>query len=491
MSQSSYRKILKTTSLFGGVQVFQILITIIKSKFVAIFLGSVGMGISGLFLSTITMIVSIAGLGLNYSGVREISKVSKANKIKPLSRLIKVFRSWVVLSGLLGAIGTIALASYLSKTAFGNYNYSTAFIVLSIVVFMTIVLNGNNAILQGMRHHRSMVKSSMIGATSGLLISVPLYYFYGVKGIVPAIIIASVTALSVSFYYTRKIDFVAVDLSFKERYNEGKGMAKLGMVMMVSVFIGALAIFVVNAFISNTGGVGDVGLYQAGMKLSNEYIGLVFTAMAVDYLPRLSAICDDNNKVREMVNQQAEIVILIIAPLLLFLIITVPILVRILLTEEFMKIIPFVRWVALGTIFKAAVYSVGYISFAKGDKWFFLFVDAISGNITLVILNTIFYKYWNLNGLGISLLLVFIIGFIKITIFTRYRYKFRFTAIFYKLFAKSVLFCLAGFMIVNLVNGASAYALSILVLIGLTLFSYKELNTRIDLKSAIARYMKR
>jgi len=33
MSQSSYRKILKTTSLFGGVQVFQILITIIKSKF--------------------------------------------------------------------------------------------------------------------------------------------------------------------------------------------------------------------------------------------------------------------------------------------------------------------------------------------------------------------------------------------------------------------------------------------------------------------------
>ena len=45
---SSYRNIFKATSLFGGVQVYQILIGIIKQKFVAVLLGTSGVGIQGL-----------------------------------------------------------------------------------------------------------------------------------------------------------------------------------------------------------------------------------------------------------------------------------------------------------------------------------------------------------------------------------------------------------------------------------------------------------
>ena len=50
--QSSYRQIMKATSLFGGVQIFQIIISVIRSKFVAILLGPSGMGIVGLLAST-------------------------------------------------------------------------------------------------------------------------------------------------------------------------------------------------------------------------------------------------------------------------------------------------------------------------------------------------------------------------------------------------------------------------------------------------------
>ena len=50
--QSAYRQIIKVTSLFGGVQVINIIVSIIRSKFIAVFLGPVGMGISGLLIST-------------------------------------------------------------------------------------------------------------------------------------------------------------------------------------------------------------------------------------------------------------------------------------------------------------------------------------------------------------------------------------------------------------------------------------------------------
>ena len=44
--ENSYRSILKGTSVFGGVQVFQILINMVRGKFVALFLGPDGMGVS-------------------------------------------------------------------------------------------------------------------------------------------------------------------------------------------------------------------------------------------------------------------------------------------------------------------------------------------------------------------------------------------------------------------------------------------------------------
>ena len=47
-SENGYRSILKGTSIFGGVQIFQILINLIRGKFVAMFLGPAGMGAASL-----------------------------------------------------------------------------------------------------------------------------------------------------------------------------------------------------------------------------------------------------------------------------------------------------------------------------------------------------------------------------------------------------------------------------------------------------------
>lgn len=70
---SQYRSILKATSIFGGTQVLSMLVTIIRSKFVAILIGSAGMGLSSMYMSSLTMIITIFGLGIGTSVVRELS----------------------------------------------------------------------------------------------------------------------------------------------------------------------------------------------------------------------------------------------------------------------------------------------------------------------------------------------------------------------------------------------------------------------------------
>ena len=70
--ENSFRSILKGTSMFGGVQVFNILISTIRLKFVAVILGPAGMGVAGLFNTASLTIQQLASLGLNLAVVKEI-----------------------------------------------------------------------------------------------------------------------------------------------------------------------------------------------------------------------------------------------------------------------------------------------------------------------------------------------------------------------------------------------------------------------------------
>ena len=75
-----YKKAFKGTALFGGVQIFQILITLVRGKIVALFLGPEGMGISGLYTSSLAMLITISGLGCSLSAVRYISSLERESE---------------------------------------------------------------------------------------------------------------------------------------------------------------------------------------------------------------------------------------------------------------------------------------------------------------------------------------------------------------------------------------------------------------------------
>lgn len=90
-NKSSYRSIFKATSLFGGVQVYQILIQIIKSKFVAVLLGPAGVGIMGLYQSGLQLIQQISSMGLASSAVRDVSEANGTNDIQRIAKPLLLF----------------------------------------------------------------------------------------------------------------------------------------------------------------------------------------------------------------------------------------------------------------------------------------------------------------------------------------------------------------------------------------------------------------
>ena len=82
--------IIKVMGLFTGMQAFIILCSIIKMKLVALWLSSQGVGLFGIYNSTIETISTFTNLGLRQSAVRDISIHSQ--NASRLEVVIKVVR---------------------------------------------------------------------------------------------------------------------------------------------------------------------------------------------------------------------------------------------------------------------------------------------------------------------------------------------------------------------------------------------------------------
>lgn len=481
-TQSSYRQIMKATSIFGGVQVFNIAISIIRSKFVAVLLGPAGMGIMGMLQATAGMVAAITNFGLGTSAVKDISVSHATGNAIRVSTVVTVFRRLVWITGLLGAVLTLVLSPWLSQITFGNKEYVWAFIWISVTLLLNQISSGQSVLLRGTRQIKAMAQSGMIGSVLGLLTSVPLYYFFGLKGIVPGIIISAITSLIITWYYARRIEIKPVFVSKARTIAEGKGMLKMGFMISLSGLITLGASYIVRLFISNTGGVADVGLYNAGFAIINTYVGLIFTAMGTDYYPRLAAVSHSNTESRTIINQQAEIALLILAPIIMIFLVFINWVVILLYSNQFVAVNDMILYAALGIFFKAASWTVGFLFLAKGAIKLFFWNELI-GNIYVLLLNLFCYHFWGLTGMGISFLVGYFIYLIQVFLISKINYEFSFSQEFIKIYGIQLLLAIACLAVVKLTPAPYSYIAGSFIIVGSAWHALSEMDKRLDLKA--------
>ena len=190
-----------------------------------------------------------------------------------------------------------------------------------------------------------------------------------------------------------------------------KKLLLLGMVLVASDVIGAACNYLVNLFIRTFGELENVGLFQAANSVTNQYSGVVFTAMMLDFFPRLSEAAADNLKIKTIVNRQLEIVSLIASPLICLLILTSPLVISILLTDQFMPVLPLMRWLGVGVMIKALMFPLGYIAFAKDNRKLFFWLEGVFGNLLFLGVSCAGYYFFGVIGLGYSLIIDCLICF--------------------------------------------------------------------------------
>src|SRR5262245_66080220 len=101
--EHTYGQILKSSVLIGGSSLLNIGVGIIRTKAMAVLLGPAGFGLLGLYGSIADLAVSLATMGVNSSGVRQIAEAASSGHHQRIARSVSVLTWTAVALGILGA----------------------------------------------------------------------------------------------------------------------------------------------------------------------------------------------------------------------------------------------------------------------------------------------------------------------------------------------------------------------------------------------------
>lgn len=484
---SNYKSMAKANALLGSVQIYQIVISIIRSKLVAVLLGAEGMGIMGLLNSTIDLVKSATNCGLAVSGVRDVSIAKGSGDKEKVSIVYTVLSKLVWITGLVGTLVVFVFAKQLSYLTFSNDDYSWAFRVLSIVLLVSQLNVVNQVMLQGLRALKWLSMNNIISSTLSLLIVIPLYFLYGFRAIVPSIIITCLLSFLVSSYYLYKLHLQKIDMSLSNALRQGSQMVILGFMLSFTGLMDVAQTYIVKIFIAQNGSVADVGLYNAGFAMITGYVGLVFSTVGTDFFPRLSSVCSDTEKYNDVINDQMEIMLLVLLPLVCVFVAFSELIIRLLYTEEFLHIQMMVSIMAVGMILRAVSWCMGFLFIAKGDKKLYLLIYIITFILTTTSYLGLYY-IWRLIGIGITFFLLYFFSSISTFWIVRFFYNYKLRKETFSIIIIAVSLSILTLCLSFLRNMMSWLIIGCFILLSI-IYSYRELNKRLDLVLFVKNYL--
>lgn len=486
MSQdNSYNRIFKGVAVFGGTQVIQILIRIVRAKLVSILIGAKGMGLQSIYTSSTSMVVSFAGLGLNASGVRDISAASTLTETDKRNERMSIINQCFYLTYIIGFFASLLMSPLLSYFTFGDFSYTLIFIVLSFYVVFEICSAHHIAVLQGFGLIKKLAKATIFITICSLILAVSVYYIYGIKGIVPVLVADSAINATVRFYQVRKIGIPFKWHPIKYIIKECRTMFSIGAVSLISIISSSIVTYLINVFISRYGTIADVGFFQAANVIVLQSVSMVFTSMNADYYPRLAKIANDREETNLAVNRQSEILCYIAMPILGVMIVAAPLIIHLMLSKEFLVITDFIKWICLGTAFQVFSYPLGHMSWAKGDMKVIFLLEAIYNSSARLVIYVASYYLGGLEGLGYGICLTNLLYLIIISIVVVRRYDFVRDNNSKKRFI--YLLPLILIILLSIHNSYYMYGLSILVFIAMTIDCLYRLEGKLHLIETIKK----
>lgn len=376
---ASYRQILRSSSIIGGASVANIGIGLLRMKVAAVLLGPAGIGLIGLMQSLVSTAASVASVGLGMAGTRQVAEAhgrgDKAATAEARTALV-----WGTL--LLAAIGALLFWMFrgvLAREVFAGDAEPARIGWLALGVALSVASSSQSALLNGMRRIGDIARVNVLSAVLSTIGGIAVLLAWGPDAIVPFVLAAPLATWLLGIWYVRRLPrWTAGRTGPAALLASWRGLVPLGAALMLSGLAGLAGQLLVRALVQRGLGADALGQFQAAWLISMTYIGFVLGAMATDYYPRLTAAIGDRRAANRLVNEQAEVALLLATPAFMALLGLAPWVVALLYTGEFDGAVEILRWQVVGDVLKVASWPLSFVLLAAGAGRAYLATEVLA-----------------------------------------------------------------------------------------------------------------
>ncbi len=183
--------------------------------------------------------------------------------------------------------------------------------------------------------------------------------------------------------------------------HETAALLKLGTAFMASALLTMGAAYAIRIIVLRAAGIEAAGLYQSAWAIGGLYVGLILQAMGADFYPRLTAVHHDNDECSRLVNEQAQISLLLAGPGVIATLTLAPLVMAVFYSSRFDGAVVLLRWICLGMTLRVVAWPMGFVILAKGARQIF-FLTEVAATIVHVGLAWVLVHRIGVNGAGMA-----------------------------------------------------------------------------------------
>ncbi|WP_243350274.1 oligosaccharide flippase family protein [Parabacteroides sp. FAFU027] len=478
--KNSYNSILKTTGLVGLVQIIAILLGIIRTKCIAIILGTGGFGVFSLYNSLLDFMSNTCQFGIGAGGVRQLALEKSDERQNEVEKIVFILKTWIIGASSVAALLMILFSKEISLFQFKNDKYSLGIIFISFAVLFSNIYNINIIILNGVREIKAMAKVQVMAAVWGVIVALPILYFFRQKGIELSILAVFIVNSIVSALYIRKLGIKSILPTKSEYIKHFKPIIGIGISYAIPGIINTCLLYVARFYLKEIFSFEVLGIYQACIVLSTLYVQTIVSAMGVEFLPSLMSVRDNDQLINKKAAEQMELGLLLGSIGVIATFAFAPYILQLFYNHDFIQGTSILRWQIMAVLLRVLEWPLGYTTTAKGKSGvymtlqiFYLFFDF--GMLYL------FTRLWGFNGLGMC-------HFVAYTIFFIVRYYsvkkitgFVFTPLLRKIFLTICIFVTLLVLNTIFIKDSIALFISLFILVISCLWSNKVLKEEMNI----------
>ncbi len=385
-SASSYRRILKNSSIIGGSSVARVGIGLIRTKVLALILGPAGVGIASLYSGFLNTAGALATMGLGTVGTRQIAEAFSKEDAHAMAVARRAMLWGTLLLAAAAMLAVWSLRSILARLVLGSSSYASAIGWLALGVGLLVAAAAQSALLQGMYRIGDLARVTVWAAVLNAALGIASLWKWGEHGLIGYALAGAFASPVVGYFYVSRLPKAEEHaVAWSEIAKEWSALLRLGVAYVGGGLSLTLTQLWIRVFLGKSLGQAALGQYQAAWTVSTYYITFILTAMATDYYPRLTAVIHDRDGACRLVNEQSEVALLLSTPVFVAMMAMAPLAMRLLYSAQFAPAVVVLRWQVLGDVLKVASWPLGFVMLAAGNGKAFFWSESVTNLLTAVL----------------------------------------------------------------------------------------------------------